>query len=148
MWRINKMDQLVLNFVGRGDMARYFPVNQDINADVEVWELTDKFGVTGLRVWLEILSIADRNKGNLPGPWGRYPRLLAARLRSKPSYLIDVCQFASRWLVDACQCSSSGLVDACQHSTRVLNYAKYHKLRAESWRAPNLTKPNHPLTPL
>ena len=132
-------------------IKRWYPVSHDLNADIEVWELTDRFGVTGLRVWLEILSIADRNEGILPGPWGRYPRLLAARLRSKPRYLVDVCKFVSRWLVDACQCSSSGLVDACQHSTRVRNYAKYNRTRVPNKfpPRPDLTRPDlNPPNPL
>lgn len=114
--------------------VRYFPVSQDINADEEVWELTDKFGVSGLRAWLEILSIADRNNGALPGRWEKYPSILAGRCKSTTRHLVTVCQFITRWLV----------VDS-QGIARVANYAKYHKTRAERGLAPNLpnlTKPN------
>src|ERR1041385_482757 len=48
-------------------IKRWFPVSHDINRDPEVLELTDKYGLTGLKVWLEILSISDRNEGLCPG---------------------------------------------------------------------------------
>src|SRR6266576_595692 len=80
-------------------VKRWFPVSHDINTDIEVWELTDQFGLTGLRAWLEILSIADRNDGELPGTWELYPRMLAARCKSTTRHLVGVCQFISRWLL-------------------------------------------------
>lgn len=97
-------------------IKRWFPVSHDINADTEVWELTDKFGLTGLRAWLEILSIADRNDGELPGQWSLYPSLLAARCKSTTRHLVGVCQFTTRWLV----------VDS-EGTARVANYWKYHR---------------------
>jgi hypothetical protein len=114
--------------------VHYFPVSQDINADLEVWELTDRFGVTGIRAWLEVLSIADRNNGVLPGLWSEYPRLLAARCQSTTKHLVGVCQFITRWLT----------VDS-QGTARVTKYAKYHKIRAERSTAPN--PPNQPNQP-
>jgi hypothetical protein len=111
--------------------TRFFPVSHDINADTEVWELTDKFGMTGLRAWLEILSIADRNEGQLPGLWSDYPRLLSARCKSTTRHLVDACQFITRWLV----------VDS-QGTARVANYWKYHRRREPNQRPPNLTQPN------
>lgn len=115
-------------------MVHYFPVSQDINADLEVWELTDRFGLTGLRAWLEVLSIADRNHGYLPGPWNEYPSMLAGRCKSTTRHLVGVCQFITRWLV----------VDY-QGTARVSNYAKYHKVRAERTAAPNPPNPPNPL---
>ena len=106
---------------------RYFPVNHDINADPEVWELTDRFGDRALRIWLEILSIADRNKGELPGPWEKYPSVLAARCKSTTRHLVTVCQWVTRWLV----------IDS-QGVARVRNYAKYHRTRGENRDSPNL----------
>lgn len=115
-------------------IKRWFPVSHDINADPEIWELTDQFGVTGLRAWLEILSIADRNEGVLPGLWESYPRLLAGRCQSTSRYLVGVCQFASRWL----------LVDS-QGIARVVNYRKYHRSREPNSLPPDLPDlPNHP----
>ena len=48
-------------------IRRWFPVTQDINADPELWELRESYGDRAVLVWLEILSIADRNLG-LVGP--------------------------------------------------------------------------------
>lgn len=112
--------------------VHYFPVSQDINSDEEVWELTETFGDRSLRVWLEILSIADRNNGILPGRWERYPSLLAARCKSTTRHLVTVCKWLTRWL----DIDSEGVA-------RVRNYPKYHKTRAERSPAPN--PPNHPI---
>jgi len=48
-------------------IRRWFNVSHDINSDEEVWELTDKWDAWGLRVWLQMLSIADRNDGIVKG---------------------------------------------------------------------------------
>ncbi len=110
----------------------YFPVSQDINSDPEVWELTDKFGDRALRVWLEILSIADRNNGTLPGHWEHYPSILAGRCKSTTRHLRAVCEWVARWLV----------IDS-QGVASVRNYSKYHKIRADRSTAPN--PPNQPI---
>ena len=110
---------------------RFFPVNHDINADPELWELTNTFGDRALRVWLEVLSIADRNKGEIPGKWETYPSVLAGRTKSTTRHLVTVCKWLTRWLdVDS------------QGVARVRNYAKYHKTRGENSVPPNLTEPN------
>ena len=113
-------------------IKRWFPVSHDINSDTEVWNLTDKFGVSGLRAWLEILSIADRNDGVLPGLWSDYPRLLATRCKSTTRHLVGVCQFTTRWLhIDY------------QGTARVVNYSKYHRTRE-----PNPFPPDLPDLPI
>jgi hypothetical protein len=43
-------------------MARYFPVDLDINDDGELWELTELYGGGALRVWLEVLSILEKKR--------------------------------------------------------------------------------------
>ena len=48
-------------------IRRWFHVSHDINSDPEVWELTDRFGDRALRVWMQMLSIADTNNGRLKG---------------------------------------------------------------------------------
>lgn len=48
-------------------IRRWFHVSHDINNDPEVWELTDTFGDWFLRVWLQMLSIGDRNEGYIKG---------------------------------------------------------------------------------
>jgi hypothetical protein len=57
-------------FFWRWNMPRkrhWFHVSHDINSDEEVWELTDEYGAWGLRVWFQLLSIADRNEGVVKG---------------------------------------------------------------------------------
>src|SRR3990167_6798296 len=46
---------------------RWFPVSQHINRDPELWDLCRQFGDRSIRIWLEILSIADRHGGVIPG---------------------------------------------------------------------------------
>lgn len=97
-------------------IKRWFPVSQDIHADPEFWELRDTFGDRAGFVWLEILSIADRNGGDLPGQWESYPTLLAARCRSTRTRLRVVCNWLQRWLA----------LDSEGHA-RIANYWKYHR---------------------
>lgn len=116
-------------------IKRWFPVSHDFNADPEVWELTDKFGDRAIRVWLELLSIADRNDGELPGQWKDYPRLLAGRCRSTARHLQGICQWLSRWLA----VDSEGIA-------RVVNYGKYHRPKEQIKVPPDL--PNLPDLPI
>jgi len=46
-------------------IRRWFPVSQDINSDPEVWIMRESIGEKALSIWLEFLSIADRNEGFL-----------------------------------------------------------------------------------
>ena len=112
-------------------IKRWFKVNQDINGDPKSWELSDRFGISGLRAWLEILSIADRNEGVLPGPWKDYPRLLAGRCQSKIQHMLSICRWLTSesadgqpgsccWVVVVCQCSSSTLALDYQTPSRRL----------------------------
>lgn len=48
-------------------IRRWFHVSHDINSDPEVWELTDTFGDWFIRVWLQMLSIGDRNNFRIRG---------------------------------------------------------------------------------
>lgn len=48
-------------------IKRWFNVSHEINSDPEVWELTDTFGDWLLRVWLQMLSIGDRNEFRIKG---------------------------------------------------------------------------------
>lgn len=97
-------------------IKRWFPVSQDIHADPEFWELRDTFGDRAGFIWLEILSIADRNAGELPGQWDSYPTLLAARCRSSRTRVRLICEWLQRWVE----------VDSEGHA-RIVNYAKYHR---------------------
>jgi len=48
-------------------ITRWFRVTHDINSDPEIWELRELHGDRAALIWLECLSIADRNQG-LVGP--------------------------------------------------------------------------------
>ena len=95
---------------------RWFPVTHDINADPELWELRDLYGDRAALIWLEMLSIADRNAG-LVGPDSDQTRnQLASKCRSsrvKVGLILDWCR-TKAWLV-----SDNGL--------RIANYWKYHR---------------------
>lgn len=112
-------------------IKRWFPVSHDFNADPELWELTDAFGDRALRVWFECLSIADRNEGELPGPWIAYPSILAGRCKSTARHLRVVCEWLTRWL----DVDSQGIA-------RVRNYAKYHRTQEQNPLPPDHTRPN------
>src|SRR3990167_7843244 len=82
-------------------ITRWFKVSHDINSDPEVWELTDIFGDRALRVWIEMLSIADRNRG-LVGPDSDHSRIAIASKsrmsRVKVRLIFDWCLIRG-WLV-------------------------------------------------
>ena len=101
-------------------IKRWFPVSHDINRDSEVWELCKEFGDRALRVWLEILSIGDRNDGNIPG-WLAEPspdlgRALADASRTTGQTVAKV----SRRLMEL-----SWIVPG--KPARVANHWKYHR---------------------
>lgn len=116
-------------------ITRWFPVSHDINSDPEVIELTDRFGLTGLKVWLECLSIGDRNEGVLGPDLDTLARSLAIKCnstRSRVRLVLDLT--VTRSWVD------------CDSTVRLHNYAKYHRTR-EPNRFPSepiLTKPSEP----
>ena len=107
-------------------IRRWFHTSHDINADPEVWELTDLLGDRALRIWLEILSIADRNEGDIPGwsgeqfaePSPQLRRSLAGRCRTTG----ETVRRASRFFDER-----SWTVPGMPH--RVRNHAEYHRTR-------------------
>jgi len=115
-------------------IKRWFPVSHDINADPEVLELTDRFGLAGLKVWLEILSIADRNEG-----------VVAADQEALERSLSIKCNTIKRQVKSILKLIQSRLWIDCKHGVRVLNYPKYHKTR-ETNRVPS--EPSEPSEPL
>lgn len=114
-------------------IIRWFPVTHEINADPELWELREKFGDRAGFVWLEMLSIADRNQGIVGPSTDQTRNQLASKCRTsrvKVGLVLDWCRVKG-WLV-------------FDSNIRVANYSKYHKTReAKSLPSyPNL--PNHP----
>lgn len=107
-------------------IRRWFPMPQDINRDPEFWEFRELIGPRAEAIWEEILSIADRNDGFLPGLWEAYPRLLAAACHSTRSRV----QVAMDWLTTPrgkdllpwVTVESKGVA-------RVTNHAEYHRTR-------------------
>src|SRR5258708_34616907 len=63
-------------------IKRWFHVSHDINADPEVWEMTDRLGDRTFRVWMELLSIADRNAGEIKGERRYLQVALSSKLRT------------------------------------------------------------------
>jgi hypothetical protein len=82
-------------------IRRWFHVSHDINSDPEVWELTDKFGERAFRVWMEILSIADRYDGLVPGETKYLSSTLAAKCKSRSRTVEGIIKYATdkEWIV-------------------------------------------------
>lgn len=97
---------------------RHFPVTQVINSDHELWELTGTCGDRSLRVWLEILSIAERADGCLPNPSPTFHRSLAYLCRVSVQTSVKVWSFAVQhlWITQG-------------SPPTITNYWKYHKRR-------------------
>lgn len=101
-------------------IKRWFPVSHDINGDPEVWELTDRFGERALRVWLEILSVSDRNEGEVKGQRESILTTLSSKLRTTRTKVSQILEYAESkgWLVS-------------NPTLRVCNYEKYKPRRVQ-----------------
>lgn len=140
--------------------ARYFPMSQEFNSDPEAWELTDSFGDRALRVWIEVLSILDREKNSwkLVSGWDS---VVSRKIRQSPETVRKVINWMLQrgwlevggWLADGPpdlgQWLASGWPVVGQWSAeyqpailRAPNYRKFRKLGAEAQPPPNLTEPN------
>ncbi len=118
-------------------IRRWFPVSHDINGDEEVWTLTEKFGDRSLRIWLECLSIADRNEGVVGPTWEGTRNVVAARSRSsrtKVGLVLDYCR-TMKWL-------TSDL------PVRVVKYSEYHRTREPNKSLLVPSEPSEPSEPL
>jgi len=93
-------------------------VSHDINADPEMWELREKFTDRAALIWLEMLSIADRNSG-VVGPASDHTRnQLASKCRTsraKVESVLGWCRVKG-WLLFG-------------QDIRVAKWAKYNKTR-------------------
>ncbi|KKL26428.1 hypothetical protein LCGC14_2395390 [marine sediment metagenome] len=76
-------------------IRRWFHVSHDINSDPEVWELTDRFGDRAYRVWIEILSIADRYDGLVPGEHNYLCISIGAKNKVRSSTVNRVLEYAT-----------------------------------------------------
>jgi hypothetical protein len=116
-------------------ITRYFPVSHDINADHEVWEMRDTIGEKSLSIWLELLSIADRNSGDLPPCDKSFSRALAFKCRTKPSLVLQVWYWG---------CSKHWI--EFNPTPRLRSYAKFHKTRGTN-EIPIASPPKQPKQP-
>ena len=113
-------------------IIRWFPVSHDINSDPEMWELREKFGDRAGFVWLEILSIADRNNGILGPSSPQLYTILAGRCRvysPKVRAILEWC-LVKGWLI-------------LDSNLRVAKWLKYHRTRE-----PNKNPSGNTTTPL
>ena len=107
-------------------IKRWFHKSHDTNRDPEMWEFRELVGKRADAIWDEILSIADRNEGELPGDWKAYPTLLAGVCKSTPRHLAVALQ----WL-----CTPRGrhlqawVTVNSEHAARVTNWRIYNPSR-------------------
>lgn len=139
-------------------IRRWFNVSHDINSDPEVWELTEKFGDRGLRSWLEILSIGDRNMGFIPGSEERLVKAFAIKLNTTKNKVSSILRWfvEATWLVRRAnvELSSSQRRDLDDETLRKLdwcfrirNYAMYNTTREGKKNLSNSPLPNLPSEP-
>ena len=110
----------VSTFVRKGfalpTIIRWFKVTHDINADPEIWELREIYGDRAGFIWLECLSIADRNSG-IVGPVSDHTRnQLAAKCRSPRTKVGQVLEW----------CRTRGWLTSDTH-WRIAKWRKYNK---------------------
>lgn len=75
-------------------ITRWFNVSHDINEDPEMWELREKFTDRAALIWLECLSIADRNSGIIGPASDQIRNQLASKCRTsrgKVNGIIEWC---------------------------------------------------------
>ncbi len=93
-------------------------MSQDINADADLWKAREEIGEKSLSIWLEFLSIANRNKGYLPGDHDQLIKHVAYKCRSTVIKVSAVWDFgvSQVWI-------------KCDPDARVAKWAKYNKTR-------------------
>ena len=147
---------------------RWFPCNRDINEDPEVRELCNRFGLSGLRLFLEVMAIIDKTEN----AWrlsGDYIGSLSVKVGCKPATTRQVLQFMEdkNWLrcdllpgnnqITTGQQPSKNMARRVEeHGNNMVysapNYWKYHKRREPKTDKhgsspilsdPSLSFPNH-----
>jgi len=114
-------------------IKRWFPVSHDINRDPDLWDLEEQFGSKILRIWLELLSIADRNEGEIPGELNSISTTVAWAVHARSTTVQHALDqmMTKGWLhIDG--------------SLKVTKWAKYHRTREHhlSPSEPDRTRPN------
>lgn len=144
-------------------IRRWHPVSHDFNRDPEVQELRRRFGDWAAFMWLELLSVADKNMGMVKGEPETIARSMAFVCVTPAREVLEECTTSARrlskwsairarkvldWMVER-----SWLVrENCGFS--VSKYSEYHRQREQKSsregikEAPPLpTRPNEPTTP-
>lgn len=117
-------------------IKRWFPVNHDINHSPTTRMLVHKYGAPGLRIWLEILSIADRAGPFIDCTSEGAIRRLSSAAETRFKVVSSVVEALMK--VDSIR-----LHDRINHVTEVVNYRDYHRYRERKVRHTDLTRPNH-----
>ncbi len=147
-------------------IKRWFPVSHDINKDPEMWDLCDRFGDKALRCWLELLSIADRNEGEIPGQLESISTSVSWAIRCRTTKTkkiienmvsigwLNISQVATRQQLDENSTATRRELD--ENSTefqnkldkclKVSNYLKYHPTRDDK-KPPLESLPSEPSEP-
>lgn len=127
-------------------VKRWFPVSHDINADPEVWEMRHTFGEQSLAVWLQILSVCDRNEGEFRGDldWIAYsltPVWGSNSKRYNTEWRRNKIRMTIEWM------ANKGWIEIRADSIITRNHWKYHKARERNEFPPNLPNLSEPSEP-
>jgi len=125
-------------------IKRYFPVSHDFNHDPEVIELRQTFGDWMAFVWQELLSISDRNDGEIRGniDW------IAASLTWL--WMTNSKRYNTEWKRNKIRMGLEWMrnkhwISIESDSIHVLNHWKYHRPQERKPIPPILPiLPNHP----
>lgn len=107
-------------------IKRWFPASHDINSDHELWEMTDTIGDRSLRIWLEFLSIADRNEGVIVPGSDRVSDPCPTAFRHTIAWKAHTSPIKVRQVFDWAVAREWIVLDPLP---RLRNYAKYHPSR-------------------
>lgn len=122
-------------------IKRWFPVSHDFNRDSEIRELRQRFGDWLGFAWLELLSIGDRNEGEIRGDLDQIALRLAPNSLGK--YLGSSQKTARKALEFMAE---KEWISVEKNLIRVRNHAKYHPFE-ESKTIPKRSRPSLPSDP-
>lgn len=127
-------------------ITRWFRVTHDINSDPEIWELRERYTDRAALVWLECLSIADRNSGVIGPRSDQTVNQLASKCRTTRAKVFNIVEWCldRGWIAigqapDANPMPTRSRPDANPVSTRsahdqylrIANWRKYNKRRGD-----------------
>lgn len=129
-------------------IRRWHPVSHDFNRDPEVQDLRHAYGQWMGYVWLEMLSIADKNEGRIKGDRASIAASLAwVSLSGRPSYSRDKILTAIDYMIQ------KGWIEEGTGCLLVRNYSEYHRTREHKKsqqgtnKVPLLSYPSEPSSP-